>query len=316
MTSDCHEYQLTGPGHGILVARPSGEPGPGQVLMKVAFNGVCASDLATWRAGPSGPAVRLGHEPIGTVAACGPGVTIPDDTWITGRVAESYANVAIADVDDIVAVPAEIDPSVAFGEPIGCVVDGLDRTPLHVADRVVVIGVGFMGRIAIQLLAHSWAGTVFVIDVRDDARRAALADGADVAFDPAEVPAHLFADDRASATGVDVVVEATGTQAGLDLATAMVRNHGVISILGYHQSSRSVDMATWNWKALVVVNAHVRDRHRLRESTRRGLDLAIGGRLNLGALITHRFPFDHIDEAFRTLQDKPHGFVKAVIDIG
>jgi threonine dehydrogenase-like Zn-dependent dehydrogenase len=309
------EYQLTDPGRGVLVDRPAGEPGPGQVLMEVAYNGVCASDLPTWVSGPAGSTVRFGHEPVGTVAARGPGVTIPEGTWITGRVLDSYANFAVADIDDIVVVPAGVDPGIAFGEPVGCVVDGLGGTPLRIADRVVVIGAGFMGRIAIQLLVHSWSSAVFVVDVRDDARRAALGDGADAAFDPSDVPAELLGDDRTSTGGVDVVIEATGTQAGLDLATALVREHGVITILGYHQAARAVDMATWNWKALRVVNAHVRDRHRLLESIRRGLDLVVSGRLDLGALITHRFAFDRIDDAFGTLRDKPDGFVKAVIDV-
>lgn len=64
-----------------------------------------------------------------------------------------------------------------------------------------------------------------------------------------------------------------------------------------------------------MVNAHVRDRHSLRESVRRGLQLVASARLDLGGLITHRFRFDRIDDAFRTLHEKPPGFVKAMIDI-
>ena len=39
----------------------------------------------------------------------------------------------------------------------------------------------------------------------------------------------------------------------------------IVSIMGYHQEPRSVDMKTWNWKGLDVVNSHVRDRARLRD---------------------------------------------------
>ena len=46
-----------------------------------------------------------------------------------------------------------------------------------------------------------------------------------------------------------------GTQA---LAGELVRTHGVLSILGYHQGTRTVDLQAWNWKALDVVNGHVR----------------------------------------------------------
>jgi threonine dehydrogenase-like Zn-dependent dehydrogenase len=307
---DTTEYELTGPGTGTLTAGEVAEPGPGELVLEVVHNGVCASDLAGWAAGPDGSTVHFGHEPIGTVAACGPGVAIPEGTWVTGRVTETYTRYAVADARDVVSLPPDLDPRVALGEPVGCVVDGLDRTPVRIGDRVVVIGAGFMGRIAVQLLVHAWAAHVTVVEPRDEARAAALGDGADAGHHP----------DDGDLAGLehraDVVVEATGTQAGLDLATSLVREHGVLSVLGYHQSARTIDMQAWNWKSLTVVNAHVRDRDRLRDSIRRGLDLVVSDRLDLARLITHRFPFDDVDAAFRALRDKPPGFVKAIIDIG
>jgi threonine dehydrogenase-like Zn-dependent dehydrogenase len=75
-----------------------------------------------------------------------------------------------------------------------------------------------------------------------------------------------------------VVVEASGTQPGLDLAGKLVRAHGVLSILGYHQGGpRQVDVGMWNWKAIDVVNAHVRRRADLLESMRIGLELEAEG---------------------------------------
>jgi 2-desacetyl-2-hydroxyethyl bacteriochlorophyllide A dehydrogenase len=299
-------YVLTGPQRGELVRRDPGEPGPGQLLVEVIHNGVCASELADWIGGPGDNApLSFGHEPVAKVIACGAGVSMAAGAWVAGRIGGSYAERVVADADDIVALPDGVDPAAALGEPIGCVVDGLDRTPVHPGDRVAVIGAGFMGRIAVQLLAHSWTAAVVAIDKRADARRGALADGADVAREPGPTKADSF----------DIVIEASGTQPGLDLATALAREHGVLSVLGYHQTRRTVDMAAWNYKALDVVNAHVRDRARLRESTRRGLELVAAGRLDVAKLITHRFPFDRVDDAFAALRDKPSGFVKAVIDL-
>jgi threonine dehydrogenase-like Zn-dependent dehydrogenase len=129
--------------------------------------------------------------------------------------------------------------------------------------------------------------------------------------DEAHAPAELEAVDEL----VDVVVEASGTQPGLDLSTRLVRPHGTISILGYHQSARTIDMEAWNWKGLDVANAHVRDRAALRASTAAGLALQASGRIDIATLITHRFDLDHVDDAFRALRDKPHGYVKAMIGL-
>ena len=110
------------------------------------------------------------------------------------------------------------------------------------------------------------------------------------------------------------MIEATGTQEGLDLATELVREHGILSILGYHQGPRrSVDMQAWNWKALDVVNAHVRRRELLNDAIRGGLELMRLGRLQPGRLVTHRFGLGEVAEAFDALASKPEGFIKAVV---
>jgi len=167
----------------------------------------------------------------------------------------------------------------------------------------------------VQLLIASGTARVTAIDLRDDARQAALRSGADEAYDPRELPARLL-DATALTTadrGFDVVVEASGTQPGLDLATELVRPHGTISILGYHQGIRQVDLQVWNWKALDIVNAHVRDRDLLRESTRTGLEMIAAGRIDLAPLLTHRYAFDRLDDAFEAQHTTPPGFIKALV---
>ncbi|WP_116952851.1 zinc-binding dehydrogenase [Jiangella endophytica] len=310
-------YQLTAPGRGELATVDLPEPGPGQLLLRVIANGVCASDLPTWAAAaPDGPR-RLGHEPVGEVLAAGPGVTIVPGTLIGGRIAASFAEHALADVDDVVVVPAGVDPAIALPEPLGCVAEGLRRTPVPLGAHVAVVGLGFMGLVMTQLLHTSGVARLVAVDPRDDARQAALANGASAAHDPADLPAAAFSGEGSPARhGFDVVVEASGTQAGLDLAGRLVRPHGALSILGYHQATRTVDLRTWNWKALDVVNAHVRDRALLRASTAAALELVAAGRLDPGRLVTHRFRLDQADEAFEALRSKPAGFVKAVVDVG
>jgi threonine dehydrogenase-like Zn-dependent dehydrogenase len=158
----------------------------------------------------------------------------------------------------------------------------------------------------VQLLAHSLARHVVAIDVREDARAAAIANGADEAREPSA--ALDLADE------VEVVIEASGTAPGLDLATKLVRQHGILSILGFHVGERRVDLETWNYKALDVVNAHVRDERLMRAGIETGVRLQAAGRIDAGELITHRFALDQVDDAFSALRDKPVGFVKSVVE--
>ena len=96
----------------------------------------------------------------------------------------------------------------------------------------------------------------------------------------------------------------------------MVRAHGILSILGFHQGGlRQVDVEMWNWKAIDVVNAHVRRHADLMDSMRMGLDLIAAGKFSFAPLVTHHFSLDQVDEAFTALLEKPVGFVKAVVEM-
>lgn len=309
------KYQVIAPGTGSLFPHDVGEPGPNQLLIRVLSNGVCASDLPLWAREQARYPIDIGHEPVGRVEAAGSGSRVPVGTIVGGRITSSFADYALADVEDAVVLPSNVDPFTALPEPVGCVVEGYRRTPIPVGASVAVVGLGFMGLVMLQLLRSSPVSRVYAIDLRQDALDVALRNGADVVSVPADVPARLYFDELSDpSNGVDVVIEASGSQAGLDLAGSLVRPHGLLSLLGYHQGSRQVPMQTWNWKALDVVNAHVRESRLLRDATAAGLELQNAGRLDIASLVTHRFDRTTIDDAFQTLRDKPTGFIKSVVD--
>ncbi len=177
-----------------------------------------------------------------------------------------------------------------------------------------------MGLLMLQAMRLKGAGRVAGIDIREEAHRAAERFGADEVMTPDQVPDDLKMTDWSQLGGdygVDVAVEASGTQAGLTLAGQMAHEHGVLSIVGYHQGGpRKVDMELWNWKALEVLNAHERRTDYQMDCMRRSLTLLAAGKIETSSLVTHRFELDQVDEGFRALSAKPPGFVKAVIAMG
>ena len=85
----------------------------------------------------------------------------------------------------------------------------------------------------------------------------------------------------------DRVIEATGLQEPLDLASRIVRERGRLIIAGYHQDGhRTVDMQLWNWKGLDVVNAHERERAAYVRGMRDAIDAVASGRLHVEKLYT------------------------------
>jgi threonine dehydrogenase-like Zn-dependent dehydrogenase len=236
---------------------------------------------------------------------------------VTGLFGRAYSQFRVVEEDLLLPVPMHVPDHAALGEPLATLVNAQRRTRIELADRVALIGLGFMGLAMLQLVRLRGPSRIVAIDVREDARRRARELGADETYHPADVPATdllTIYGEWQTAKGLDVVIEASGTQAGLTLAGQMVRAHGVLSILGYHQGGRrEVDLEMWNWKAIDVVNAHVRRHADLMESMRIGLELLARGQINLADMVTHRYLLEQVDQAFADLERKPAGFVKAVI---
>jgi threonine dehydrogenase-like Zn-dependent dehydrogenase len=303
-----------------LQDRPLPPVGPEDVLVRVQICGVCASELHGWQGDQERYPREYGHEVAGVVVEVGPEVKeFAPGSVVTGLFLRGYAEFACANQRNVLRVPAGMAVEQALGEPLACVMSGARRTRLELGDAVAVVGLGFMGLLALQVLRLRGPAHLIAIDPRPETLAMARQFGADETFTPGEVPEMRKLTrwgQRGEGRGVDVAVEASGTQAGLTLAGELLHEHGFLSVVGYHQGPpRQVDMELWNWKALDVLNAHERRQDYLMDCMRRGLALAASGRLDLRSLVTHSFALEDVDGAFHALQTKPAGFLKAVIRV-
>ncbi len=292
--------------------------GPHEVLVRVKACGVCSSELhGPWTNPPSLP-WRMGHEVAGEVVKVGAQVhDLNPGMAVTGLFSQGFAECAVAQDDQVVPLPEGIPYECALGEPLSCIISAAHRTEVEIGDTVAIVGVGFMGLLMLQALNLKGPIKIFAVDVRKEALELAKGLGADEALTSEEIPENLKLlhwENMKKKFGLDVVVEASGTQVGLTLASEMVREHGVLSIVGYHQGGqRSVDMELWNWKALRILNAHERRVSFQMDCMKRGLRLLERHKIEMEPLITHQYPLDQVDQAFMDLERKPAGFIKAVI---
>ncbi len=311
---------LVAPQKSRIEERPVPQVGDTEVLVKVKACGVCSSELHGW-AGDDGAYPReIGHEVVGEVVQVGRRVdAFHAGMTVTGLFQPGFAELAVARQEAVTPLPQGMKDTLALGEPLACVLSGARRTPVELADTVALVGLGFMGLLMLQVVRLKGPARIIGIDTRLEARDAALRAGADEVLAPEDVPAPLKLTEwgqRGKGWGVDVAFETSGTQAGLTLAAQMPHEHGVLSIVGFHQRGpRQVDMELWNWKALQVLNAHERREGYLMDCMRRGLDLVAAGRIDMASLVTHTFGLHQVDNAFQALQSKPPGFIKAAIVI-
>jgi threonine dehydrogenase-like Zn-dependent dehydrogenase len=294
---------------------PRPECGTGQVLVRTAACGVCKSDLERYRRGlrEEDGEVLLGHEGSGYVAAVGPGVKGFQEGDPVTSLHGLYAEYFVTTPEMLVRLPEDVDPRWALGEPLACVVHAGRRFGIELGDRVAVLGCGFMGLICLQLALVRGAVHVCAVDPVSWRLEAAVQLGADATY---ELPTDGL-DEAARRLGeFDVVLEAAGTQSAVTLAGELVREHGRIVLIGYHTSDgglRQVNMERWNYKAIDVVNGHVRRDGEKRQAMEAAMSLLAAGRLRTRPLIT-AYALADTPQAFRDLADRKPGLLKATLE--
>jgi 2-desacetyl-2-hydroxyethyl bacteriochlorophyllide A dehydrogenase len=300
---------VTAPGGAEVrpVAAPA--PGPGDALVRIEGCGVCGSNVPVWRGSPYveyplEPGAP-GHEGWGVVEEVGEGVEgLRPGTRVTGLMYRSFAEYDVAPASQLVPLPRALDGVPFPGEALGCAVNVVRRSGISRGDRVAVVGVGFLGALVTRLAAAAGA-EVTAVSRRAFALEVARESGAARAFVPDDAPAETF----------DVVVEAAGVQATLDLAARLTRERGRLVVAGYHQDGpRQVDMQLWNWRGFDVVNAHEREPAVALEGIRGAVAATLDGRIDPSRLVTHRYPLDRLGDALDAALERPDGFLKAVVE--
>jgi propanol-preferring alcohol dehydrogenase len=250
-----------------LVDVPVPEPGPGEVLLRVAGAGLCHSDLHLmhWPAGalPYDLPFTLGHEVAGVVAALGAGADGPEPgtpvlvygPWGCGRCpacsvgaemlcsGERRGRGAGLGRDGGLAEYVVV-PSPRLTLPL----DGLDPvaaapladaglTPYHAIRRAlgctsaIVIGVGGLGHVAIQLLKALGPARIVAVDRRDAALELAATSGADAVLPTAGLSGATLRR-AAGPHGAALVLDCVGSDDTLALAAQAVAPGGHVSVIG------------------------------------------------------------------------------------
>ena len=169
-------------------------------------------------------------------------------------------------------------------EPVSCVVTGLDHCNLKAGDRIAVIGCGYMGLMMIQGLAHSLVDRLIAIDINPARLKLADEFGADTLINPAERDEKDLVSELREQS-LDTVVDASGAQPGLDLATKIVKPGGRINLFGWNHGATTFSGDSWHLRGLTVVNSAPGSR--IRETFPTAIRLLAKKLINPEKLITH-----------------------------
>ena len=291
--------------------------GNDEVLVKTVACGVCSGDVFIYqnRAELATTHGQLGHEASGEVTAVGQNVTAfqPGDL-VTSLAQPAYADYFVASANQLVKLPLGIGPTYALGEAVACCVHAANRFGIQPGDQVAIVGCGFMGLICLQLVNYQQAGFICAIDPVVERLEMAKQFGAKTTYSPQKSKS---SDILAVHGEFDVVIEVAGTQSAIDLSTELVKQHGRIILVGYHQTNnglRTVNMQQWNYKAIDVVNGHVRRQDEKVAAMQQGMLLMQQGHIHTKPMVSF-YDFSETERAFQELTNGTPHLLKAVLQM-
>lgn len=313
-----------------------GEPGRGQVLVKLAYSGVCHSQLMEVR-GRRGPDPYLphllGHEGTGKVLQIGEGVTKvhPGDLvvlgWIKGLgldgggvryrcscieqainagAVTTFNEYALVSENRLVCLPSGVplDVAVLFGcaVPTGAGIVTNDIKPAQ-DSSIAVFGLGGIGMSALMATMLFKCSKVIAVDVSAEKLELALSFGATHVVNAKLTDATAEIRRLTGGLGVDYAIEASGQTSVIEQAFESVRRGGGLCVFASHpEHGRRISIDPYE----LICGKQIRGSWGGSSNPDRDIpmfaSLYLQGRLPLEKLLTKRYALDEINEALDDLE--------------
>jgi 2-desacetyl-2-hydroxyethyl bacteriochlorophyllide A dehydrogenase len=316
---------------GVSIAEADApEPGPGEVLVRMAMAGVCGSDVHALQG--RHPFITLpyppGHEVSGTIEAVGEGVTLPVGARVTmepflpcwackqcraGRqnICENLrffgcahdqggmADYFTVDQRRLHVIPEELDwLRAAFIEPLG--------TPVHAArlvgglagKTVAILGAGTIGLLTLQVARAQKAARVVMTARSQRSRDRAARFGPDAVIDAAATGALR----EALGESADVVFDCVAEQSTMDQALAMANKGGTVVVVGVPPAPVTVPLPMIQDSQLRIQGSATY----LPEDFSDAMDLLVSNRVDVSQMATAVRPLDEAAAAFADAASGEH----------
>ena len=281
---------------------------PGELLVKIEANGVCATDARKYRVGVNDGTYPFnpGHEWVGRVAALGPGV----DGWAVGQRVygdtyggyAEYATIAVEPGEwscGPTAVPDDVPVERAvFLEPLAdCLHAVIDQAQVRAGDHVVVVAAGSMG-LQMVAVAGRIGARVTAVEPQSERRDLARRFGATDAFEPQGWPERV----RAGADGAPrAVIVCAGDPALVPAAIeACVTGGRVVLFAGFgDRPIAPVDVNAIHYREIALVGSEWigAPPNQRRERYAEAAEIIASGSLPLEDLVSARCSFDDLEDA-------------------
>ena len=316
-------------------------PPLGHVSLATKQIGICGSDLHNYY-GHWEPErdFAMGHETCGVVAALGKGVTglgIGDRVAVecfshcgrcsycrrghynhclerrsvSHREHGGFAEYSNAHASALCRLPDEMSfEDGALVEPLAVAVRAVARAGAGHRDRVAVLGGGTIGLLCLAVARAAGVGETLITVKYPQQASVAREFGADHIVDIGTTDIRDYVAELTGGTGVDAVIETVGGGANFDHALATVRRLGTVVLVAGYSQPLEVDLARAVRSEATITGSNCYAYSGMETDFQVATDLLVSGRVEASRIITHRFPFSEVAEAFEVAADKGSGSVK------
>ena len=339
-----------GPGRFGLEEKPIPQAGPGEAVVRVRLTTICGTDIHIVRGEyPVRPGLTIGHEAVGVIHEIGPGVTgyhvdqrvlvgaitpcgqcepcLSHHTsqcggllggWKLGNTIDGaqaeYFVVPYAQANLTVIPDGLSDEQVLLLADIASTgFSAAESGKIRLGDIVAVFAQGPIGLCATLGARLMGASQILVVDSDPFRLRIARRFGATapiLAEDDAVREIREFTGGR----GVDVAIEALGTQRTFENALRVLRPGGTLSSVGVYSGHLQVPLEAFGagiGDYTIVTTLCPGGKERMRRLMR----LVEAHRIDLTPLLTHTFPLDQIDRAYELFGARQDKVLKVAIRV-
>jgi threonine dehydrogenase-like Zn-dependent dehydrogenase len=316
--------QCIAAGEPRFIETPKPELKPGHALVKTLLVSLCGSDVHMVYYEPAErypfPPGTSGHEMIGVVEA----VDAPGWNLAAGDVAltlapyhQAMAEYYLAPAEHVLVLPKgkPLD-HMLMAQQLGTVIFASQRLPNIIGKRVAVIGLGSAGLFFCAMCRRLGAERVIAMDIMQHRVAVAPGFGATHAFNNATIDPVKAVAELTDGKLADVVIEAAGEAATINLAPALVKTYGHILFFGIPRAyDFAFDYETFFRKYATTTSIAGAAFEPGEKSSYAALDLVASGAIDVTPLLTHRLPFDRVHRGYELARDRSDGAVKVVVEM-
>ena len=297
------------------------EPGSQEVLIEVRACGICGTDVHIFHGEYMGSyPIVPGHEFAGVVKAVGADVSrvsVGDRVAVEPNIAcdrcfaclhnrqnfchnwEAVGVTRPGGMAEYVVAPEKTvfnldDLSFevgAFMEPLSCVVHGVERADVRLADRVAIVGAGPIGLLLLQVIQRQGAASITVAERQPARLDLARSFGVDRVVPSA---------DALGQDAYDVVVDATGAVTVMSRTLTWVRRGGTILLFGVPPRDSQLTLDAF---ALFEKGVTVRSSFTSVRNSYQALALLRSGQVEVAPLISHRLPLEAFERGVHLIEE-------------